>query len=490
MFVAGVLRELFTVFFVFLHVQNRAMTTARNIPTTEGGLPLPRRIWAMVAIAFGVTTSVINGAIVSVALPTLSVEMSISSADSVWAVNSYQLATVMSLLIFSSVGERTSYRRVYVAGLTLFAFASLGCALSANFTALVIFRALAGVGAAAVTSINTTLIRIVYPIDRLARGLSLNATIVALSSVAGPSLASAILSFASWQWLFAVNIPFAVVAALLSFGFLPDNPERGARGRLNIADCTLNALTFGLLIFSIEAFSHNSAWWIPASTLALLGIVGTIYVRRQLHATTPLLPFDLLRIPIFTLSILTSICSFTAQMLAMVSLPFILQHTADYSDVETGLLLTAWPVVIMFIAPIAGRLVERVHAGILGLSGLSIMTLGLVLLGFIDHTTSTTEIVIRLALCGAGFGIFQSPNNSIMIASAPAARSGSASGMLATARLVGQSSGAALVALIFHLADGATSAAPLFVAAGFAATGAILSASRIRLPLPEILRHK
>ena len=214
------------------------------------------------------------------------------------------------------------------------------------------------------------------------------------------------------------------------------------------------------------------------------------FVREQLRRPMPILPFDLLRIPIFSLSIITSICSFTAQMAAMVALPFILRHDLGYDAVGTGLLFTAWPMVIMVVAPVAGMLVERIHAGYLGLAGLTIMAFGLVMLGLLPESPSHFDIVWRLVACGMGFGIFQSPNNSIMIASAPQHRSGSASGMLASARLVGQTFGAAMVAMSFRLNGGEVTRAALFVAAGLAMFGAALSASRIRLPLPEGLKRR
>ena len=203
------------------------------------GLDMPRRLWAIMAVAFGVSASVISGAIVNVALPTFSAEMSVSSADSVWAINSYQLAIVMTLLIFSNLGDIVGYRRIYISGLVLFTLASLGCALAGSFTTLILCRIVEGVGAAAVTSINTTIIRIIYPRDRLARGLGINATIVAVSSVAGPSLAAAILSVASWHWLFAVNIPIGIVAFVFSYRFLPKNPVRVVGRRLDWRDCVL-----------------------------------------------------------------------------------------------------------------------------------------------------------------------------------------------------------------------------------------------------------
>ena len=135
----------------------------------------------------------------------------------------------------------------------------------------------------------------------------------------------------------------------------------------------MNALTFGLLIASVEGFSHGLDPRIVACGASAFCVVGYLFVRSQLRKPYPLLPFDLLRIPIFSLSVFTSICSFVAQMLALVALPFFLQKELGYSDVQTGLLLTAWPAVIVVVAPVAGLLVERVHAGVLGGVGLTVM---------------------------------------------------------------------------------------------------------------------
>ena len=301
-----------------------------------------------------------------------------------------------------------------------------------------------GFGAAAVTSVNTTLIRIIYPKAQLGRGMGINATVVAVSSVAGPTLAAGILSVAEWPWLFAVNIPIGLVALWLSRRFLPDNPVRVSARRFDWRDAVMNALTFGLLMASVEGFSHGLDPRLLTLGIAALLIVGFFFIRSQLREPYPILPFDLLRIPIFSVSVITSICSFIAQMLAMVALPFYLQKTFGYTEVHTGLILTAWPAIIMVVAPIAGLLVERIHAGAMGGVGLLIMAAGVVLLAFLPEQPHVADIVWRLLLCGLGFGLFQSPNNSILIASAPPERSGSASGMLATARLTGQTTGAAL----------------------------------------------
>lgn len=454
------------------------------------GLPMPRRLWAIAAVAFGVGLSVVDSAIANVALPTIAEELHISSADSIWIVNAYQLSIMVSLLSFSALGDVVGYRKVYIGGLMLFTVASVGCALADSFPTLVLARVMQGFGAAGVTSVNTTLIRMIYPKRQLGRGMGINATVVAVSAVAGPTIAAGILSVAHWPWLFAVNIPIGIVALVLSHRFLPSNPVKENTHRFKWRDGVMNALTFGLMMASVEGFSHGLDPRLISLGVAALLIVGFFFVRSQLREPYPILPFDLLRIPIFSVSVITSICSFLAQMLAMVSLPFYLQHVFGYDEVQTGLLLTAWPAIIMVVAPLAGLLVERIHAGALGGVGLLAMASGLFLLAFLPKHPTTVDIVWRLVLCGAGFGLFQSPNNSILIASAPPERSGSASGMLATARLIGQTTGAALMALLFHISPQNSTHTALLLSGCFALLGAAISGSRLRLPLPEGLTRQ
>mgnify|MGYP002659217547 CR=1 FL=1 len=130
------------------------------------------------------------------------------------------------------------------------------------------------------------------------------------------------------------------------------------------------------MIYTLDGFAHHERYDYLIIQSVILIVVGTYYVRRQLGQESPLLPLDLLRIPIFRLSILTSICSFTAQMLAMISLPFFLQNTLGHSEVMTGLLLTPWPLATLFAAPAAGYLVERIHPGKLGSIGMGLFCIG------------------------------------------------------------------------------------------------------------------
>ncbi|MDE6711797.1 MAG: MFS transporter, partial [Alistipes sp.] len=233
---------------------------------------MPRRLGAVLAVAFGVGLSVLDSAIANVALPTLGAELAVSAADSIWIVNAYQLAIMVSVLPLSALGETFGYRRVYIGGLALFILASAGCALAGSFAALVSARALQGFGAAAVTSVNTTLVRFIFPRARLGRGMGINATVVAVSSVAGPAVAAAILSAGSWPWLFAVNIPVGVVALGLSARFLPRNPVVSDGHRPQWRDMALNALTFGLLMASVEGFSHGWDARLLAAGVAVLRV--------------------------------------------------------------------------------------------------------------------------------------------------------------------------------------------------------------------------
>lgn len=446
--------------------------------TAWDGMSRPKIYYAMAATFCGLFLAVLDGTICNVALPSIAQRLDISSSDSIWIVNAFQLVIMMTLLPFSSLGELWGYNKVYNTGVVVFTVGSLFCSLSVSLWQLVASRVFQGVGASMIMSVNTTMVKLIYPKKHLGKGVGLNATIVALASVAGPTIAAGILSIADWPWLFAINIPVGIVTFIMGRRFLPSNPVKVEGRRFNFKEALLNAASFGLFIGCIEAASHNVAGWEIAVGLVLFLIIGSVYVKDQLHKQYPMLPFDLLRIPVFSLSVATSILSFTSQMLAMVAMPFMLMNGFGYSPVDTGLIMTAWPFVIMFVAPLAGAMINKVHPGILGGIGLITMSAGAFLLSFLSGEPSAWNIALRLVLCGIGFGLFQSPNNHILLSSAPSHRNGSASGMLATARLVGQTTGAALVALLFEVSGNAAPHQALMLAGILTLCGALTSFSR------------
>jgi MFS transporter, DHA2 family, multidrug resistance protein len=441
------------------------------------GLPLPQRNWAIVTIALGIIMAVVDGAIANVALPTIAHDLNASPAFSIWIVNGYQLAVTISLLPLASLGEIIGYRRVYLAGLVLFTFASAFCALSHTLLLLTVARILQGFGAAGILSVNSALVRYTYPHALLGRGIGINALVVAISAAVGPTIAAGILSFGTWPWLFAINVPLGFITFALGARSLPyTNP---AAHTFDWQSAALSAVTFGVGVSAIDSLGHGEAILTCVIELAVAVVAGVTLVYRQTHMTSPLLPLDLLRIPVFALSIATSISSFCGQMLAFVAIPFYLEGHFGYSPVQMGLLITPWPLAVAVTAPLAGRLVERVPAGLLGGIGLAIFAGGLASLALLPADPGPLQVVWRMALAGCGFGLFQTPNNRTMIAAAPRERSGGASGMLGTARLLGQTTGAALVAMLLALSPDNGTRLALATGVGFALVGAALSMLRL-----------
>ncbi len=440
------------------------------------GLPVPRRYWAIAAIVLAIAMSVLDSTIANVALPTIASDFQATAAASIWVINAYQLAILVSLLPLSSLGEIVGYRRISQAGLVVFTLASLACAFSTSLLTLSIARVIQGFGAAGIMSVNAALMRFTYPHRMLGRAIGINAVVVATSAAIGPTIASAVLAVGHWRWLFAINVPIGLVAALIATLALPWS-DRTPR-RLNYASVAMYVVAFGLLIAGLQSLSHDAA-----TVFATVQIVGgcavlALLVRHELPRTAPLIPFDLLRIRLFSLSIVTSVCSFTAQMAALVALPFEIQRLGR-TAVETGLLMTPWPLAVACAAPIAGRLADRYPAGILGGAGLLVMSAGLALLAVFPAGGTTPDLLWRMALCGLGFGFFQSPNNRAMLSSAPRARSGAAGGMLGTARLLGHTLGAAGVAILFRFYSERGANITLFIAAGVALAAAVVSSLRL-----------
>jgi DHA2 family multidrug resistance protein-like MFS transporter len=442
------------------------------------GLPVPQRYWAVLAIAIALTMAVLDSSIANVALPTISKELNIRPADSIWIVNAYQLAVTVSLFPLASLGDIFGYRRVYLSGLAVFTMASLACAMSDSLLTLTLARIVQGLGAAGLMSVNIALIRFIYPYNLLGRGVGYNALIVAVSSAAGPSIAALILSAASWQWLFAINVPLGLLALFVAWRALPETPH--ADRKFDALSALLNALTFGLLIGGITGLDDSQHTALVVAELGGALVLGYFLIRRQLSQDAPLLPVDLLKLPVFALSVVTSVCSFGAQSIAYVSLPFYFQDVIGRSQAETGLLMTPWPLAIAVIAPISGRLADRYDPGILAAVGLGVLAVGLGLLAIMPADPTIADISWRMALCGLGFGLFQSPNNKVLITSAPRERSGGASGIQATARLLGQTLGAALVGLIFGLVPdhGRGTVIAVGLAAGAAALAGVASGLR------------
>ena len=441
------------------------------------GLPTPRRYLAILAVSAGTALAVIDGSVVTVALPTLAHDLKVDGSTAVLVVTVYQLILVMTLLPFSALGSRIGLRRLYQYGQLAFLAATVLCFLARNLPLLLLVRAIQALGAAAVLSVSSALIRSIYPASQLGRGLAIGNVVVSSSITLAPTLGGLVLSVASWPWIFAAAAPLALLSLLIGRRALPDPLPRDEP--YDVRAALLCALTFGLIIAGLESAVRGSSLLLAAIVVAAGAAVAVVFVRRELQSRIPILPVDLLVRPVVALSALGGLLVFTASMTAMLSLPFRLQQHYGFSPGEVGALITPWPLAVLVIGPAAGVLSDRYPAGILGGIGMAIATVGLLTLAFLPAHPSHLDMVWRMALSGAGFGLFVAPNARMIIHAAPHERAASAGGLLSTTRLTGQTLGATVLAALLAVGVG-SGPGPALLGAGLALLAGICSVARLR----------
>ena len=445
------------------------------------GLPTPRRYLAILAVSFGTALAVIDGSIVTVALPTLARDLGVDSSAAVLVVTVYQLVLVMAVLPFSALGNRIGLRRLYQIGQLTFLVSTVLCFFARSLPFLLVVRAIQGLGGAAALSVSSALIRGIYPAKQLGRGLGISNVVVSSGGAIAPTLGGLVLSAASWPWIFAAAAPLAVVSLLLGQRSLPEPDPHDEP--YDVLGAVLCAMTFGLIISGLESGVHGDSPIISAVIVATGIVIAVIFVRRELRSKMPILPVDLLAQPLLALSSMGSFLAFIGSMTLILSMPFRLQQQFGFSPGEVGAIITPWPVAIMIFAPLAGILSDRFPAGALGGIGMTLSTAGLLSLAFLPAHVTPFDLMWRMALSGLGFGLFLAPNARLIVHTAPRARAASAGGLLSTIRLTGQTLGATLLATLLSLGVGSTRV-PALVAAGLAFGAGLCSVARLKSPTP------
>ena len=444
------------------------------------GLPMPRRLLAITAISFGTALSVIDGAIANVALPTIARDLGTDRSSAVLVATIYQLVLVMALLPLSALGQQIGLKRMYQGGQTLFAVATLLCFFSNSLPFLLVVRAFQALGAAAAMSVATALLRQIYPAKHLGRGLGVHSIVITVSASIAPTLGGGVLAIAPWPWVFASAIPFALLS--LAFGrALPEVEQR--QEKYDLAAAAMCAAMFGFVIAGLESGMQGDSPMVSAFVILIGVSIGFVFVRRELGQAEPIMPVDLLGRPVIALSAIGALTAFIGQMLLFVSLPFRLEQDFGLSPAEVGAVIAPWPMVMIFVAPAAGFLSDRYPAGLLGGIGMAISVIALLALAWPPPDASYFDLAWRMALCGAGFGLFQAPNVRLLISSAPRHRSAAAGGLVPTVRLTGQTLGATCASALLAIgaADGKL---PALVAAGLCLVAGLTSIARLR-PRPE-----
>jgi len=439
--------------------------------------------WAVMAIiAIGVFMATLDTSIVNISLPTIARYFGVPLNGAVeWVIIAYLVVIAGVLLTTGRVADMIGHKPIWAAGLTIFTIGSAFCGFAPSLVLLIAARALQGLGGAMIMAISPAMLTGAFPASERGRALGLNAVVVALGVSTGPTLGGIITTYLSWRWIFFVNIPIGIIGVILTLRVLKEKMRWG-RGKFDPLGALLLAL--GLIALTLGlSFGQEWGWSSPLLIANLVtGVLALIvlYIVER-RVSDPVIDLSLLHNRVFLSANLSLILSFMALFAVSFMLPFYLEELRNFTTEQSGLLLTPLPLTIAIIAPFSGSLADRIGTRWLAAGGLTVACIGLVLISQLDAHSSVWDIVWRLVVTGMGQAIFQSPNNSALMGAAPKGQQGSASGFLATGRVVGQSLSVALAGAVFASLGGAAAGRAL-------ATNNNLSAAEIAA-LQQIFSH-
>ena len=483
-------------------------TFARGLVGTRTGEATSK--WAVFGlVSVGTFMTTLDASIVNIALPSIAHAFGTPVSGPIeWVVIGYLVAIAATLLSFSRLADIAGRERVWLGGLALFTIGSALSGVAPSLALLVAARATQGLGAALIFAPALALIVDAFPRSERGQALGMNALIVSLGVTAGPTLGGLITESLGWRWIFFVNVPIGLIGLLVARRvFMFAGGVRARRFDLG------GAVAFGLGLASLSlGLSFGSEWgWTSLAIVVILAValvaLGSAIVIEG-RSRDPLVDLRQLVSRRLGLPLASFLFSILALFAVSFLLPFYLEELRGLTPLAAGLLLTPYSLGLAVAAPISGRLADRGHGRWLGPAGLGLAAASLLSLAQIGLTTSSLEIVLLLAVSGFGQGLFLSPNTSAVMSSVPADQSGTASGLIATTRVVGQALSVAIAGAIFIGLGGAAAGAALVAGGGtapiadaaldgtfvaamhaallvsgvLAAAGAVLSLSRSRAP--------
>lgn len=438
-----------------------AVSGASGAPTMQAA-PVPEvgeraGKWTVLAIVgVGVFMATLDSSIVNISLPAMAHYFSVPLSGAIeWVIIAYLVVTAAILLTAGRLADMLGRKIVWCTGLVIFTGGSALCGASPSLAFLIAARALQGLGGALLMSVSPAMLVNAFPPSERGRALGINAVIVALGVSVGPTLGGIITADFTWRWIFYVNVPIGIIGLAASLHFLKERMRRNV-GRFDPLGAILLAVGLASLTAGLS-FGQELGWGSPVIVISI--VVGALALAVlpfvEQRVPNPILVLSLLRNRVFTSSILSLVLSFLALFAVSFMLPFYLEELRSFSTESAGFMLTALPLTIALIAPFSGSLADRIGSRWLAASGLTLACIGLVLLSLLGAHNSVWDIVWRLVVIGVGQALFQSPNNSALLGAAPRNLQGSASGFLATGRVVGQSLSVALAGAIFAGLGGA-----------------------------------
>jgi EmrB/QacA subfamily drug resistance transporter len=422
----------------------------------EQGSQSPNK-WAVMAIvAVGIFMATLDSSIVNISLPTIAHYFGVALSGAVeWVIIAYLVVIAGVLLTIGRLADMVGHKPIWLAGLVIFTAGSAICGASLSLGMLIAARALQGLGGALLMAISPAMLTSAFPANERGRALGLNAVVVALGVSVGPTLGGIITEHFTWRWIFYVNVPIGAIGFIASIRVLTERLRLG-RGRFDPLGALLLAIGLVALTMGLS-FGQEWGWTSPlligSIVIGIVALFSLVVVEQRV--SDPIIDLSLLKRRVFLSANMSLILSFLALFAVSFMLPFYLEELRGFSTEQAGLLLTPLPLTIAVVAPFSGMLADRFGTRWLAAGGLAVACLGLVLISQLNAHSSVWDIIWRLVVTGVGQAMFQSPNNSALLGSAPRGQQGVASGFLATGRVVGQSLSVALAGAIFAGLGGA-----------------------------------
>ncbi len=406
--------------------------------------------WTILGIGIGIFILALDVYIVNLALPVMVESLHTSFATIQWIVLSYLLGIGIFVLTVSKLGDMWSKKRLYVIGLIIFTLSSFFCGIAPNVGFLIFFRGCQGLGAAFLSGLGTAIIVEAFPTEERGLGLGIRSGIYGLGITLGPTIGGVLIGLGGWPLIFLVNLPIGIIGIFIVARFVPDSGTRGTKQDFDFMGTVL--LTIGLTCFILaitllQEGSFNNA--VVLLIVSVLGLGGFLWLESKVK--TPIIDFKIFRSFEFSLGlILRFVANFVIAGVIFI-LPFVLALIEHYPTEKAGLLMAIPSVFIVVTAPISGILSDRFGTRIISLIGLVLMAIGCLLISNFDPKLTLLQYVLAIIPYGVGVAMFQSPNNSSIMGSAPKEQLGIASGLLSFSRIVGQTMGVPMVGALFLL---------------------------------------
>lgn len=412
--------------------------------------PDPRYKWhAMLVVSIGTFMATLDASIVNLALPTLTNYFNTDIATIEWVMLSYLLTVTTLLLTLGRLSDMYGRKSMFLAGLLIFTLGSGLCSLSTLASQLIAFRVVQGLGAAMLMANSLAIITDVFPHNERGKALGLMGSVVSIGYITGPVLGGLLIYWVGWQSIFYINIPVGVLGTVYAIKTLkPDqvhvSQKFDIQGALLIF---LSLISLVLVITKGQALGWDSMAIIGLSILFAVFLPGFLIVEKR--ATHPIVELVLFRNRPFSASNASLFLSFVAMFAVIFLMPFYMEDILGYNPKLVGMAFVAIPLVMALVAPVSGWISDRTNSFLLSSLGMAVSCMALLLLGNLDQDAAFLDIVIRMGMLGLGMGLFQSPNNSIVMGSVPKERLGIAGGMLAMVRNLGMVTGIAISGAVF-----------------------------------------